>query len=185
MDKTIDHFELEDAFQKGEADYKAAEAQAIACGMLSVNITADKIAWTQLLFGAIDSGNTAQVAAIKFAGELFEQSKMQLQDSNLAFELLLPDEEEPLVARVNSLQEWCNGFLLGIGIAGIKDHKLLPDDSRELLTDFTEIGTSGDFNLEDETGSEEAFAEISEYIRMGVLLINEELQPIKQSTLIH
>jgi uncharacterized protein YgfB (UPF0149 family) len=83
------------------------------------------------------------------------------------------------------MQEWCNGFTLGIGLAGIKDHKKLPEDSRELLPDFSEIGTSGHFDLEDESGSEEALAEISEYIRMGVLLINEELQPIKQSSMIH
>ena len=185
MDKIIDHFEIEEAFQKGDADYKVSEAQAIACGMLSVNIAADKIAWTQLLFGKIDPNSDVQVKAVQLAGELFEQSKLQLQDSNLSFELLLPDEDEPLIARVSSLQEWCSGFLLGIGIAGIKDHKKLPEDTRELLADFTEIGTSGEFNLEDESGSEEALLEISEYIRMGVLLINEELQPIKQSTLIH
>jgi len=185
MDKTIDFFELEDALQKADADYKAAEAQAIACGMLAVNITADKITWVQLLFGEIDANNAEQTSAIKLAGELFEQSKRQLQDSNLVFELLLPDEDESLYSRVTALQEWCSGFLLGVGIAGIKDHKSLPEDSRELLADFTEIGTSGNFDLDNEDESEEAFAEISEYIRMGVLLINEELQPIKQSTLIH
>lgn len=185
MNKTIDHFELDDAFTKGDADYNAVEAQAIACGMLSVNITSDKVTWTQLLFGEIDPNNDAQIKAIKLAGDLFEQSKMQLQDSNLGFELLLPDETEPLLARVKSLQEWCGGYLLGIGIAGIQDHDTLPIDSKELLADFTEIGIPGEFNLEDEDESEEALAEISEYVRMGVLLINEELQPIKQSTLIH
>lgn len=185
MDKIIDFFNLEDSLQKADADYKAAEAQAIACGMLAVNITADKITWVQLLFGEIDADNLAQASSIKLAGELFEQTKMQLQDSNLSFELFLPDEDESLLSRVSALQEWCSGFLLGVGIAGIKDHKKLPQDSRELLADFTEIGTSGNFDLENEDESEEAYAEISEYIRMGVLLINEELQPIKQSTLIH
>ena len=185
MDKTIDYFELEDALQKADADYNAAEAQAIACGMLAVNIAADKITWVQLLFGEIDENNALQTNAIKLAGELFDQSKMELQDPNLAFELLLPDTDESLYSRVTALQEWCSGFLLGVGIAGVKDHKALPEDSRELLSDFTEIGTSGNFDLEDKDASEEALAEISEYIRMGVLLINEELQPIKQSTLIH
>ena len=185
MDKTIDYFELEDALDKADADYKASEAQAIACGMLVVNIAADKITWIQLLFGEIDPDNKAQIAAIKLSGDLFEQSKLQLQDANLGFELLLPSEEESLISRVSALQEWCSGFLLGIGIAGVNDYKKLPEDSRELIADFTEIGTSGEFNLENENESEEALSEIGEYIRMGVLLINEELQPIKQSTLIH
>ena len=185
IDKTIDFFELEDALQKADADYKASEAQAIACGMLAVNITSDKIAWVQLLFGDIDPENSAQIEAIKLSGDLFEQSKLQLQDSNLAFELLMPEEDESLLSRVSALQEWCSGFLLGVSMSGISDYKKLPEDSRELMADFTEIGTSGNFDLENEDESEEAISEIVEYVRMGVLLINEELQPIKQSTLIH
>lgn len=185
MTKTVDFFDLEGSLLKADADYSASEAQAIACGMLAVNITADKIAWVQLIFGEIKAEDKAQTEAIKLSGDLFEQSKLQMQDSNLSFELLFPDEEEPLHARVTALQEWCSGFLLGVALSGVKDHKDLPQDSKELLADFTEIGTSGSFNLEDEAESEEALAEISEYIRMGVLLINEELQPMKQSTLIH
>ena len=185
MEKILDTFKFEQAMQKADADYSASEAQAIACGMLAANISADKIAWIQLIFGEINADNGQQLEAIKLAGELYEHCKRQLQDSNLGFELLLPDENESLLLRVTSLQEWCNGFLLGIGLGGINDHKTLPEDSRELLADFTEIGRSGDFDLEDETASEEALEEISEYVRMGVLLINEELQPIKQSTRIH
>ena len=185
MEKMLDIFKLENSLQKAEADYSAAEAQAIACGMLAVNISADRIAWIQLIFGEIKANDSNQVEAIKLTGELHDHCKRQLQDPNLAFELLMPDEDEPLLLRVSTLQEWCNGFLLGIGLSGINNHKTLPEDSRELLADFTEIGTSGNFDLENEASSEEALAEISEYVRMGVLLINEELQPIKQSTLIH
>lgn len=185
MEKKLDYFTLETALQKADADFTAAEAQAVACGMLVVNISADKIAWIQLIFGEINTDDSLQVEAIKLTGELYEQCKRQLQDPNLAFELILPDEDESLSLRVSSIQDWCNGFLLGIGLSGISDHKSLPDDSKELLADFTEIGRSGNFDLEDEAASEEALEEISEYVRMGVLLINEELQPIKQSTLIH
>ena len=185
MTKSIDFFELEGVLFKAEADYGASESQAIASGMLAVNTSADKITWVQLIFGEIEANNTSQTNAIKMCGDLFEQSKIQLQDSNLAFELLLPDESEPLDVRVKSHQEWCSGFILGMALSGIKDFKDLPDDSRELLADFKEIGTAGNFDLEEEDESEDALAEISEYIRMGVLLINEELQPLKQSTLIH
>lgn len=185
MTTTLELTELEDAFRKADADYSATEAQAIACGMLSANIASDKISWVQLVFGEIDTTNDSQEKGIKLSGELFEQSKQQMQDPNLAFELLLPDEEETLFTRVAAMQEWCAGFLLGISMAGVKEHAKLPQDSRELLADFSEIGMSGQFDLEDETASEEALEEISEYVRMGVLLINEELQPMKQSTMIH
>lgn len=181
----MENFDLDLALQGADADYNAAETQAIACGLLSVNISSEKIAWVQLIFGEIDANNEKQVKAIKLSGELFDEIKRQLQDSNLEFDLILPDEDESLYARLTTLQQWCSGFVLGVSMAGIKDHKALPDDSCELITDFTEIGTAGDFDLGDEEESEEAYIEISEYVRMGVLLINEELQPIKQSTMIH
>ena len=185
MTKELDYLMLESSLKQADADYSASEAQAIACGMLSVNISSDKITWVQLIFGEIDTTNNAQENAIRLSGELFELSKQQLQDPTLSFELLLPDDNESLYARVTAMQEWSAGYLLGISLAGIKDHSKLPEDSRELLADFSEIGMRGQFDLEDENASEEALSEISEYIRMGVLLINEELQPIKQSTMIH
>ena len=185
----MENFDLDIALQEAEADYNAAEAQAIACGMLVVNTSADKIAWVKMIFGEIDTSDSAhsikQGEAIELSGKLFDLTKSQLQDSNLGFDLLLPEEDEDLYPRVMALQQWCSGFIVGTTMAGISDTRKLPEDSRELMADFTEIGTSGEFDLGDEDESEEAFEEIREYIRMGVLLINEELQPIKQASVVH
>ncbi len=181
----MENFDLDLALQDAEADYNAAESQAIAAGLLVVNITSDKLQWVQLIFGDIKPDDVKQHKAIKLSGELFDATKAQLQDSDLGFDLLLPEEDETLFARVMALQQWCAGFILGVAMAGASDHSKLPEDTRELLADITEIGTVGEFDLEDHEESEEAFAEISEYVRMGTLLINEELQPLKQSSLIH
>ncbi len=185
----MENFDLDIALQEAEADYNAAEAQAIACGLLVVDTSADKIAWVKMIFGEIDTSDSAhatkQGEAIELSGELFDETKKILQDSNLGFDLLLPDEDEDIFPRVNALQQWCSAFVVGITMAGITDTSKLPEDTRELIADFTQIGTSGDFDLDDEDASEEAFLEISEYIRMGVILINEELQPIKQSAIVH
>jgi len=181
----MENFDLDIALQNADADYNGAEAQAIACGLLVVNIASDKIQWVQLIFGTIDPDNDKQHKAIKLAGELFEKTKAQLQDSELGFDLLLPEEDESLHARVIALQQWCAGFVLGLSMAGASDKSKLPEDSREIIADMTEVGTAGELDLGEEEESEEALAEINEYVRMGVLLINEELQPLKQSSLIH
>ena len=181
----MNNFELDIALQEADAEYNAAEAQGIACGLLTVNISADIIAWVKMIFGEIHADDAKQTRAIELSGKLFEETKAQLQDSNLGFELLLPDEDEDLYSRFNALQQWCSAYVIGVTMAGIKDTNTLPEDSRELIADFTQIATSGEFDLDDEEASEEAFFEIGEYVRVGVLLINEELQPIKQSTQIH
>ncbi|KAG1661964.1 Capsule polysaccharide modification protein LipA [Nymphon striatum] len=156
----MENFDLDIALQDADADYNAAEAQAIACGLLVVNIASDKIAWVKLIFGDVDADNSKQHKAIKLAGELFDDIKKQLQDSNMGFDLLLPEEDESLYARVTALQQWCSGFVLGMAMSGVKDNKNLPEDSRELLADITEIGTEGEFDLDDVEQSEEAYAEI-------------------------
>ena len=181
----MENFELDIALQEADADYNAAEAQGIACGLLTVNISADIIAWVKMIFGEIHADDAKQTNAIELSGKLFEETKTLLQDSNLGIELLLPDEDEDLYSRFSALQQWCSAYVVGVTMAGITDTNALPEDSRELIADFTQIGTSGDFDLDDEDASEEAFLEISEYVRVGILLINEELQPIKQSSAIH
>lgn len=189
LKETVTFDQLDVVLRKGDVDYDVAESQAIACGMLVVNTAADKLVWVKLLVGEIDADNKAQHAAIALLGKLFEQTKYQLQDSTLGFDVLLPGDDVSLAERVNAVQEWCHGFLLGVSLAGVKDHSSLPEDSRDLLKDFASIGSSGEFDFDEEEGedaeSEEALAEIIEYLRMGALLINEELQPIKSSTVIH
>lgn len=189
QNETITFSELQLALHRGDADYDVAESQAIACGMLVVNTAADKLVWVKLLVGDIEAENKAQHAAIALLGKLFEQTKCQLQDSNLEFNVMIPEDDATLVDRVNAIQEWCHGFLLGVSLSGVKDHSSLPEDTRDLLADFASIGSSGDFDFDEEededSESEEALIEIVEYLRMGALLINEELQPIKSSAVIH
>ena len=84
-----------------------------------------------------------------------------------------------LPERTAALSEWCQGFLLGLVSGGIAEDSQLPDDVSELIQDFTEISRAG-FELGSASEEDEdAFAQITEYVRVGVLLINEELQPLK------
>ena len=55
----------------------------------------------------------------------------------------------------------------------------MPEDVAELVRDITEISRA-DFEIEEaDEDDEQAFSEVVEYVRMGVLLINDELQPLK------
>jgi hypothetical protein len=63
--------------------------------------------------------------------------------------------------------------------------KKLPADSREWAEDVVRIGSANDLDLDDAEESEEALAEIIEYLRVGVLMMNEEMQPMQTPTQIH
>lgn len=186
MDQPLNYADVADCLDRAGLDVLASEVHAIACGILIGNISADKIKWVQELVPNLEAGDVLQQQGVRELGKLFDSAQRDLQDSQLRFELFLPDEEESLVSRMEALQDWCQGFILGLTMAGITDYKNLPEDSRDLLEDFVNIGTSGEFDFDaDDQESEIAYTDISQYVRVGVLLINEELQPMKQSNTIH
>jgi uncharacterized protein YgfB (UPF0149 family) len=63
-------------------------------------------------------------------------------------------------------------------MGGLKDFRKLPENSAEAAQDIVEISRIGS-KYESEGSEEDAVAleELIEYVRVGVLLINEELHP--------
>jgi uncharacterized protein YgfB (UPF0149 family) len=105
-----------------------------------------------------------------------ERTRAALEAGEMGLELLLPDDGAPLRERGQALADWCKGFLFGIGLAGAALHRALSADAREVIGDLTELSRL-DADEEDNEGSEAAYAELVEYVRVGVLLIHEELGP--------
>ena len=101
--------------------------------------------------------------------------KVQLQGADFSYELLLPADDEPLQRRVLALAQWCQGFYLGLGVSGINQLEKLPEDSREVVSDMTEIARMENYDEQPGEEDEGAYAELVEYLRVGVLLIFEEL----------
>ena len=177
--------EIEEILIKINSISDVAESHGIACGMLVANTTADKLIWIKQLMGEIEEQNIPPADVIELLGGWFDEIKNQLQDSHLRFKLSLPNDNQPLEKRVVALQEWCKGFILGIAMGGVKDFGKLPEDTQELITDFSRISAEEEFDLNNVDEAEISYTDISQYVRIGVLLINEELQPIKATSTIH
>ncbi len=104
---------------------------------------------------------------------LFGQVWQTILDDSYGFNLLLPDDDDSLVERGHALGAWVQGFNLGFGLQQ-KNTADLSDDVKEVLTDFVEIANLSDEIEEDET-TEQAYFEISEYVRISALLCFSEL----------
>jgi hypothetical protein len=75
------------------------------------------------------------------------------------------------------LSQWCQGFLYGFGTGDPANPHRMPAAVEEVLRDMTHIARAT-AELEDEGESEEveqAYAEVIEYVRVGVQLIHDEL----------
>lgn len=185
MEENLSYIGMESLLRRVDCQYSAAEVQGTACGLLAVNLNADAELWYGQIFQERDKENIFQQDISHELNRYLQVLRVQMQDSNFDFSLLLPEDDESLADRAEAMQEWTQGFLLGIALAGLQNLGDLPEDSKELVDDFIEISKAGQFDTSDEDESEDAYLHIVEYLRMGVLLIAEELQPSSSSATIH
>ena len=95
------------------------------------------------------------------------------------FEPLLPDDESSLTERADALSLWCQGFLYGLGSGATPDPGEVSTEAREIIQDFTEITHVGVDAGDDNEENEAAFAEVVEFVRVGVQLLFVELAPAR------
>lgn len=113
---------------------------------------------------------------------LYADTLKALRGEEMDFEVLLPDDDISLETRAGGLSQWCQGFLYGFGTGQPpRKEDELPGNVTEILSDLTHIGRAsidldGGTEDSDET-EEEAYAEVVEYVRVGVQLIHDELIP--------
>lgn len=172
-----DYNSLSDLLGKAEADLVAAESHGVLCGMICAAGSVELGSWLNQVFEELDLNNLLiKEASQKLVG-LFNDTQTQLHDSQADFHLMLPEDETSLAQRTEALADWCQGFTYGLATGGLKKDRELPQDTAELIRDMVEIARAGHDLAEDADGEEEAYMQLYEYVRMGVLLINEELQP--------
>jgi hypothetical protein len=157
-----------------------AECHGVLCGMLcgeNGSTAEDFLAHLATLEFAVETGSALHEMMI----EAFESTVQLLADEELRFNLWLPDDEQPLGERTNSLAHWCTGFLAGLGVGGP-----MPDlsaEAAEALQDLQQIAMAGFLAQADDAAdgaedevNETAFFEIVEYVRVVTLILREELR---------
>ena len=98
------------------------------------------------------------------------QVEARLLDTDLGFTPLLPDDDEPLAARVEQLAQWCEAFVDGFSSRS-EARPRLSTDASELLTDISAIAGQlepGSLVHGDED-DERDYVEIVEFLRVAAL----------------
>lgn len=174
----LDYDSVGEALVRAGAGADAAEAHGTMCGLLCTTGTAAARKWALTLIA--DDATPEGAAASSLLLGLLEETVQGLNDPELDFELLLPEPEAPMSERAAALGDWCQGFLLGLNLGGVKDFARLPADAAEVAQDLAEIAQAGSCEFgENSEEDESAFIELQEYVRMSILLVYEELQPAK------
>ena len=166
-----------------------AEAHGLACGLLcSRTASGAKSRWFAELLdaaGLAAEALGARADAVRALDAWFEATRAALHGSDLDFEPELPDDEAPLGERIDALGEFCAGVTYGIGLgAAARGNRPLPENVAELVADFQAIDAvergpgAGHGGRGGEDGDAEAdYVELVEYVRVGTLVMLEELRP--------
>ncbi|MEO1574905.1 MAG: UPF0149 family protein [Pseudomonadota bacterium] len=103
----------------------------------------------------------------------------ELSDGQMGFALLVAGDDTTLAERAESLAQWCQGYLVGLAMGGIKDHNKLPGDVPEFVNDLLKISQAVADGTTDE--DEDAFYELCEYVRVGAQLVYDELATLREA----
>lgn len=146
-----------------------AELQGLLCGAVcAVGAGPQDDAW----FALVHQHSGEDLAAARDATPLLrfrDRVLAGLFDETLAFPLLLPDDDALLSDRLTALGVWCGGFLSGFGLSGGNTDGL-EEDAVSVLEDMVAI-SEVDPDADESEAAEGQFLEVTEYVRMGVLLL--------------
>lgn len=168
---------LQDSLSRAIAACGASESHGTLCGALSVGADEDGT-WLEHVLGEDATPGAAQEECRRLLTELRDTTRRELDGGALEFTPLLPDDSDGLQERTAALADWCQGYLYGLGLGGERlQLERLADEAGEVLRDVGEIARAGLEAGEDSEEDENAYAEIVEYLRVGVQLVYEELRP--------
>lgn len=150
-----------------EAERSASGCHGLLCGLLAMHAADARGRFARL---ALDAEAPPELLAT-----LCDETLRQLDDAAFDFQLLLPGDDVDLATRTQALADWCDGFVFGVGTAGRRGGDL-PAQSAEFLNDVMRIAQADPEAIEGEA-DEAAWAELVEYVRVGVLLARTECVP--------
>lgn len=177
-----DYDELNEALRRLEIATESAECHGMLCAIICADKQPKKRWLDEILPDGLDAGDLLVKELLAMLEAVYAITQEQFDAAEFGMRLLLPDDNESLPVRLEALGQWCEGFYLGLGVAGLSDLDKLPEDSREVVQDMIDIARV-EVDVEDIGEEDEAaFTEVAEYLRVGVLLIHEELSAPKQAT---
>jgi uncharacterized protein YgfB (UPF0149 family) len=172
---TEDYTEIQRVLTEERSLADAAEAHGTLAGCLCAAVGYRFEDW---LLEILPEGRADPLSKETLRG-LYVDTAGSLEGREMEFELLLPVDDEPIDTRTAALAQWCQGFLYGLGTSVVQDESGLPGDIGEIVRDLTEITHVAVDAEQTPESNESAYAELVEFVRVGVQLVFDELGPLR------
>lgn len=152
-----------------------SEVHGTLVGLICGGVDQAKEAWVKPLLELMNDGQPLPASLHQLTVELFQDVVTRLAEFEFGFNPLLPEEEETLSVRVESLSLWVQSFLTGLAMVQPKLNRA-STDVKEVIKDLAEIAQV-EFDVSDDEESEQAFMELNEFVRMSAILCYSEFGP--------
>ena len=156
--------------------------QGMLIGLLCGDHDIEEAVWVKKLIEEAEIKSVKE-SFLKALDMVFQETNKGLNGSGFELVFGIPDDSESLIFRAAMLGQLCEGVLYGLGLIGALNEaeNKLPDQVREIVEDLGQIARidisglneSGEISDADESD----FMELVEFVKVGVLTINEELNP--------
>ena len=176
--KSSSYETLEARLRAADADSGAAEAHGLLCGKVTAGGRSTPDVWLEHLLGADNTLSAAAQECRELLEGLQTDILSEFNDESFGFEVMLPNDSRPLALRTRALGEWCEGYLYGLALGGVRQDTAKTEMVEEVMKDFYDISHAGFATEAPDEDDETAYAEIVEYLRISVLLLYQELQAV-------
>jgi hypothetical protein len=166
-----DYSDVAEMLLAAKSTFHPAEVHGLLCGHIAGTSGEMSPALQKLILGK--SKNAEYKAELQ---QLYEMSYHAMSEFSFEFTLLLPDDGSNINTRTEALGLWCQGFLTGLQQANVPLQNREDSDVTETINDFLEISQVNYGNIADDDEDETAWFELVEYVRLGVLLIFNDLK---------
>jgi uncharacterized protein YgfB (UPF0149 family) len=154
-------------------EISSSELHGMMCGYLCAGADSQGEAYLRALLN--NKKDEASRSALLAMFAVFSVSQQQISNFDFEFELLLPDDNEPLIMRAQAFSEWCEGFTQGLDMAGVGLDQFYEEEAQEALQHIIEFAELDCDSLDVDEQDESALMEVSEYTRMAVIRLHGDL----------
>jgi len=156
--------------------------QGMLIGLLCGDNDIEEAVWVKKLIEEAEIKSVKE-SFLKALDMVFQETNKGLNGSGFELVFCIPDDSESLIFRAAMLGQLCEGVLYGLGLIGALNEaeNKLPVQVREIVEDLGQIARIDIAGLNDSEeisdADESDFMELVEFVKVGVLTINEELNP--------
>lgn len=170
-----DYASLDRRLREAGGTVSAAEAHGLLCALLCGDGSSTRESWVSELLQDLEGSDLLPLELRRSLDSLYQETAAALEDVQLSFVPFGPADDRTLRARAEALVEWCQGFLYGLGLLGVPQHRF-SEAGREALEDFSRLLRMDLGAVAESEEDERDFTAVLEFVRVAALLIYQDLR---------